>query len=87
MQRSQTVEITAVLLVMLAGVAAAQTRKEYRFNVGPNSVVSIINQYGAIQVKPTTGNLVTVSATIYSDKVEVDQNQSGNRSETRERAH
>jgi DUF4097 and DUF4098 domain-containing protein YvlB len=81
MPRSQTVEITAVLLVTLAGVAAAQARKEYRFTVGPNSVVSIINQYGAVQVKPTTSNLVTVSATIYSDKVEVDQNQSGNRVE------
>jgi DUF4097 and DUF4098 domain-containing protein YvlB len=30
-------------------------------------------------VKPSTGNYVLVNATLYSDKVEVDQNQSGNR--------
>jgi DUF4097 and DUF4098 domain-containing protein YvlB len=80
MQRSQyTTELTAVVLVTLATFAAAETKKEYRFDVGPKSKVSIINQFGGVSVKPSTGNYVLVNATMYSDKVEVDQSQSGNR--------
>jgi DUF4097 and DUF4098 domain-containing protein YvlB len=80
MQRKQyTTEITAVVLVTLATFAVAETKKEYRFDVGPKSKVSIINQFGGVSVKPSTGNYVLVNATMYSDKVEVDQSQSGNR--------
>jgi DUF4097 and DUF4098 domain-containing protein YvlB len=80
MQRSQyTTELTAVVLVTLATFAVAETKKEYRFDVGPKSKVSIINQFGSVSVKPSTGNYVLVNATLYSDKVEVDQSQSGNR--------
>jgi len=79
MQRSQyAIELTAVLIT-LAAVAVAEIKKEYRFEVGPKSKVSIVNQFGSVTVKPSTGNYVLVNATIYSDKVEVDQNQSGNR--------
>jgi len=79
MQRSQyAIELTAVLIT-LAAVAVAEIKKEYRFEVGPKSKVSILNQFGSVTVKPSTGNYVLVNATIYSDKVEVDQNQSGNR--------
>jgi DUF4097 and DUF4098 domain-containing protein YvlB len=80
MQRSQyTTELTAIVLVILATFAVAETKKEYRFDVGPKSKVSIINQFGGVSVKPSTGNYVLVNATMYSDKVEVDQSQSGNR--------
>ena len=79
MQRSQyAIELIAVL-VTLAAVAVAEIKKEYRFEVGPRSKVSIVNQFGSVTVKPSTGNYVLVNAIIYSDKVEVDQNQSGNR--------
>jgi DUF4097 and DUF4098 domain-containing protein YvlB len=80
MQRSQyATALTVVVLVMLATLAIAETKKEYRFDVGAKSKVSIINQFGGVSVKPSTGNFVLVSATTYSDKVEVDQSQSGNR--------
>jgi DUF4097 and DUF4098 domain-containing protein YvlB len=79
MQRSQyATELTAVVLV-LATLAIAETKKEFRFTVGPRSKVSIINQFGSVSVKPSGGNFVVVNATTYSDKVEVDQSQSGNR--------
>jgi DUF4097 and DUF4098 domain-containing protein YvlB len=79
MQRSQyATELTAVVLV-LATLAIAETKKEFRFTVGPKSKVSIINQFGSVSVKPSGGNFVLVNATTYSDKVEVDQSQSGNR--------
>src|ERR1700757_4405816 len=80
MQRSQyLIELGAVVIVAIATIAVAETKKEYRFEVGPKAKVSIINQFGSVSVKPSTGNYVLVNATIYSDRVEVDHAQSGNR--------
>ena len=80
MDRSrQAAKFAVVVVLTLTTCAVAETRKEYRYNVGVKSTVSIINQYGAVTVKPSTGNFVVVNATTFSDKVEVDQNQSGNR--------
>ena len=75
----QAAKVAVVVLAVLTAVGVAETKKEYRFNVGARATVSIINQYGGITVRPSTGNYVLVNATTYSDKVEVDQNQSGNR--------
>lgn len=80
MQRSpNTTELTVMVLVTLATFAVAETKKEYRFEVGPKSKVSIINQYGSVSVKPSTGNFVLVNAITYSDRVEVDHTQNGSR--------
>ena len=62
---------------MVAGTAAAETHKEYRFNVGPKARVSVNNPYGSISVKPSTGNMVLITALLHSDKVEVDNSQTG----------
>jgi DUF4097 and DUF4098 domain-containing protein YvlB len=64
--------------VIVAGTLVAQSRREYRFNVGSRAGVSVNNPYGSISVKPSTGNTVIVNATLHSDKVEVDNNQTGN---------
>ena len=66
------------LMVSVAAFAANETRKEYRFTVGPQASVSINNQYGPISVKPGAGNVVVVKVLLRSDKVEVDRNQNGN---------
>jgi DUF4097 and DUF4098 domain-containing protein YvlB len=66
---------------MMAGTLVAQSRKELHFNVGAKAGVSVSNPYGAISVKPSTGNVVVVNATLRSNKVEVDSSQSGNRIE------
>src|SRR4030095_3768313 len=80
MERSrQASKVVIVLVVALTAWASAETKKEYRFNVGVKSTVSIINQYCPITVRPSTGNFVVINATTYSDKVEVDQSQTGNR--------
>jgi DUF4097 and DUF4098 domain-containing protein YvlB len=39
----------------------------------------VINPYGSISVKPSLNNTVIVTAVLHSGKVEVDNNQSGNR--------
>jgi DUF4097 and DUF4098 domain-containing protein YvlB len=73
----QLVAIGAVL----SGTLAAQSRKEYRFNVQPKAGISVNNPYGSISVKPSTGNIVVINAILYSDKVEVDKDVVGNRVE------
>ncbi len=77
----QTTVVTLVLATCLASAAFAETKKEFRFTVGPNANVSVDTQYGAISVKPGSGNQVVVTATLRSDKVEVDKQQNGNRIE------
>jgi DUF4097 and DUF4098 domain-containing protein YvlB len=72
----------ATIGVIIAGAVtaglAAETHKEYRFNVGAKAGVSVNNPYGSVSVKPSTGNVVIVNAVLSSDKVEVDNNSVGN---------
>jgi DUF4097 and DUF4098 domain-containing protein YvlB len=76
-----TVVLTSALATCLASVAWAESVKEYRYTVGRNANVSVDTQYGAISVRPGSSNQVVVTATLSSNKVEVDQEQIGNRIE------
>jgi DUF4097 and DUF4098 domain-containing protein YvlB len=69
----------ATVTIILLGTVVAESKKEFHFTVGPRAGVSVINPYGSISVKPSLGNTVMVTAVLHSDKVEVDNNQSGNR--------
>ena len=69
----------ATVTVILAGTLMAESKKEYHFTVGPRAGISVMNPYGSISVKPSPNNTVIVTAVLHSDKVEVDNNQSGNR--------
>jgi DUF4097 and DUF4098 domain-containing protein YvlB len=77
----QATVVTLVLVTCLASAALAETKKEYRFTVGANANISVDTQYGAISVRPGSGNQVVVMATLKSESVEVDQQQNGNRIE------
>src|ERR1700758_4897022 len=83
----RTIELVAIGAMLagtlLADAARAESRKEYRFNVGPKAGISVNNPYGSISVKPATTNVnvVVVNAVLSSDKVEVDNNATGNRVE------
>ena len=77
----QTTVVTLVLATCLVSAAMAESRKEYRFDVGPNANISVETQYGAISVKPGTSSQVVVTAILQSDKTEVDNLQHGNRIE------
>ncbi|MGA7575155.1 MAG: DUF4097 family beta strand repeat-containing protein [Terriglobales bacterium] len=81
----QTAVVTLVLATCLASAAfaetKAETRKEYRFTVGRNAIISVDTQFGAISVKPGSADEVVVVATLKSNNVEVDQEQTGNRVE------
>jgi len=71
--------VTLVVATCLASAAIAETKKEYRYTVGPKANVSVDTQYGAISVKPGSYNQVVVTATLQSDKAEVDTQQRGSR--------
>ena len=76
-----TTVVTVVLVTCLSAASLAETKKEYSYTVGPKANISVETQYGAISVKPGSGNQVLVTATFKSDNVEVDQQQNGNRIE------
>ncbi len=76
----RAIQLVAIV-ALLAGALLAESRKEFRINVGPKAGVSVNNPYGSISVKPSTGNVVVINALLYSDKVEVDKNLVGNRVE------
>ena len=75
----RTAELVTVTALMAGTVLVAQTRKEFKFPVGPHAGISVVNPYGSISVKPSANGTVFVNAIVHSDKVEVDNNQSGNR--------
>jgi hypothetical protein len=77
MVRVAAIEVVAIGAMTVATLTA-QSRKEYHYNVGPKAVVSVNNPYGAISVKPSSGNTVNIIAVLRSDKVEVDNGQNGN---------
>ena len=74
----RTVKLVAIG-VIVAGALVAESKKELRFTVGPKAGVSVMNPCGSIWVRPSTNNTVVVNAVLHSDKVEVDNNQNGNR--------
>jgi DUF4097 and DUF4098 domain-containing protein YvlB len=73
--------VTLVLATCLSATAFAESKKEYRFTVGPNANVSVDTQYGAISARPGSAGQVVVTATLKSEGVEVDRQQNGNRIE------
>ena len=77
----QIAAIGAVMAGMTVATFAAETHKEFHFNVGPKAGLSVNNPYGSISVKPSAGNVVVVNAVVASDKVEVDNSLIGNRVE------
>jgi DUF4097 and DUF4098 domain-containing protein YvlB len=80
MHRSRRAARVAVVFVLVvAAFAADEVRKEYRFKVHHRASVSIVNQYGPISVKPGAASQVIVTVILHSDKVEVEQDQAGNR--------
>lgn len=76
----RTVSAAIVVTLLLVGtVFASAEKKEYRFKVGKRASVTIDNQYGPVSVKAGADKEVIVTATRYSDKVEIDQGKSGRR--------
>lgn len=76
---------SAVLLGMVAFLAtlsfAANTKKEFKYTVGPRANVTIRNPFGPVTVRSANGRQVVIDAVLHSSKVEVDASQNGQRVE------
>jgi DUF4097 and DUF4098 domain-containing protein YvlB len=79
LSKQRAAELVVIMILAGAVLASAEDHKEYRFKVGRKASISIVNQYGPISVKAGARKEVIVTAILHSDKVEVDQGQSGNR--------
>lgn len=79
--RQRVGQIILVAATCMATLAADQIRKEFKYNVGPKASISINNEYGPVTVKPSGTNQILVTAILQSNKVEVDQEQNGDRVE------
>lgn len=80
MKRRQRAARLAIVVVLAgATFVSAETRKQYHFKVGRKASLTVMNEYGPISVMPGALKEVVVTAIVYSDKVEVDSNQSGSR--------
>lgn len=77
--RNRVSALVVVFAIIAVAVAAAETRKEYRFKVHHRASVSIANPYGPISVKPSGSKHVLITAILHSDKVEIDQTHSARR--------
>lgn len=71
------------VLTLASLMASAETKKQFHYTLGPHPNVNVFNQFGPVTVKPSDGTQVDVTATLHSDKVEVDATQRGNRLELR----
>ena len=79
LRSSERATILVVLCLAGSTFAAAEIHKDFHFKVHRRATISIVNQYGPISVKPISGHQVVVNAILGSEKVEIDQNQRGNR--------
>jgi DUF4097 and DUF4098 domain-containing protein YvlB len=76
----------AVAVVLLAVSAPAQTRKEFSASLNVGATVSIVNEFGSVNVHSSTSSsqVLSITAVLSSAKVEVDfQNSNNNRVEAR----
>ncbi len=65
------VVVLSATLLAARGALASETRKQ-TFNLSPGGSVNIVNGGGSVTLHPSAGRQVTITATTYSDKVEID---------------
>ena len=71
------------LTLVACATFAADTQKEYRYNVGNGATLNVVNEFGTVTVRPSSSRQVIIGATAHSGKVEVDSSQTFNRIEAR----
>jgi hypothetical protein len=76
----------AALMVLLAMPAAAQQKHEFKYALGPGGSLTIVNGSGPVTVRPASGKQTVVVVTKQSDKIEIDEDNAGNRVQLRTHA-
>lgn len=80
--------LTAGLTVMFCVAAhAAESRKEAKLDIASGGTLNIVNAAGSVTLRSGNGHQAVVAYTVHSDKVEVDQNTTGNKQRIEFRTH
>jgi DUF4097 and DUF4098 domain-containing protein YvlB len=86
----------AVLLAAAAGLTfgmgmataqAAEIRKEAKIDIAAGGALNIVNNGGSVTLRSGSGRQVLVTYVMHSEKIEVDQNTSGNKERVELRTH
>jgi hypothetical protein len=75
--------VAAIFLLALGAAAQEKEKKEFSYAVGPGAVISITNNYGPINVKPSGSSQVVVETVSHSDAISLVNEQHGDRIELR----
>lgn len=79
MKSGSTTRVLVGLLFIALALPAAAATKDCKYTAAPRSTVSIVNEFGNVDVKVSSGHQVSITATPASDKVTVECNQVGSR--------
>ncbi len=83
MMLTKTKTTICCIALFSAAAIAADNRKEFKYTVGSDASINVVNQFGTVTLKPSSGNQVLIVANAHSNKVEADCSQSGNRIDVR----
>jgi len=79
--RTRVKQLGLAVTLVACATFAADTQKEFRYNVGSGATLNVVNEFGAVTVRPSGSRQVVIGVTLHSDKVEVDSTQTFNRIE------
>jgi len=74
-------QLGLALTLVACTTFAADTQKEFRYNVGSGATLNVVNEFGSVTVRPSSSHQVIIGATAHSDKVEIESSQTFNRIE------
>jgi DUF4097 and DUF4098 domain-containing protein YvlB len=72
-----------VAILLLLGLTAAAQEREFRYQAGSGTTITISNDFGSVSLQPAEGAEVLVRAQPASPEVEIQSYQTGNRIEIR----
>ena len=71
----------------MATAQAAEIRKEAKIDIAAGGALNIVNNGGSVTLRSGSGRQVLVTYVMHSEKIEVDQNTSGNKERVELRTH
>jgi DUF4097 and DUF4098 domain-containing protein YvlB len=81
------VAVSLTVGICMATAQAAETRKEAKIDIAAGGTLNIVNNGGSVALHSGSGRQILVTYVTHSEKIEVDQNTSGNKERVELRTH
>jgi DUF4097 and DUF4098 domain-containing protein YvlB len=81
------VAVSLTVGICMATAQAAETHKEARIDIAAGGTLNIVNNGGSVILHSGSGRQILVTYVTHSEKIEVDQNTSGNKERVELRTH